>query len=249
MIKLKGILLVLFLQFTLSSVYAEPLYAEVIESDTAYVTALSGLKLRLTPNTQSEVITVLQFGEQITLVCNTHEEAPTINWTPGEWAEVQYETVTGYVHNGFISRLPVGSPGILSDDFSLCLLLEEYVDEIFTPVEWADTIEFHTGLDRHFHVKYEYELQEGVVYHYHLYWDRERAEVFIPQIRVMDAYYLIRSLLIPYRQGEKILDDIIYIKGNKTEINEIVSRKQPYIKIKEENGGVRIAVQDFVQGC
>jgi hypothetical protein len=226
----------------------------VSEPSNSTVFALSGLKLRLAPALNAEVITVIDFGEAVTVLKTLDDQLytpPEIEWTAGSWALVNYDGMTGYVYDGFISRLPFPSPRLTNESFGLANLLDEYVAQHLNPEIKPDTIKYHVEMDRHYHIKIKHYLNDGIRYNRHLFLEKEKATLTIPNIRITDAYQFVRSLLIGYDKGAEILNGVLFKQDANGDIYEISDRYRKNLIIKSYDGAnVSIIVQDFAElGC
>ena len=218
------------------------------------VFALSGLKLRLAPALNAEVITVIDFGESLTLIKTLDRDLyhpPSIEWTQGSWALVDYDGMTGYIYDGFISDLPFPTPRLTNEQFGLTPLLDEYISTNLDSVFKSDTVKYHIKQDRNYHIKVKHYLADGVRYDRHQYIDKEKGVLTLPDTRITDAYQFIRALLIGYDEGQKILKNVLFKKDENGNIYEISDRFRRHLIIKSYDGqNVSVIVQDFAElGC
>jgi len=74
--------------FILITVFSGQLMSNNIpENKTAHVYAFSGLKLRIQPNMESEVLEIIPYGDKVQ-VLNNSGHSQRIEWMSGEWVEV-----------------------------------------------------------------------------------------------------------------------------------------------------------------
>lgn len=214
--------------------------------DTAYVAAISGLKLRLHPTKTSESILVMDFGSPVLIEELFEDRTDKAGWTEGIWLRINYDGVSGFAFSGFLSPVPVPSPRLESSEFALSTLLEGYTLRNFSPVQSTDTVEYHTGLDKYFHVKRTHTLADGVKVERHTYWNCDQVDVYLPNARAMDGYHLIRAFITPYQEQFGILEDLIFIEGEENNIKQVDSRYLERVHICEKgNGRLHISVRDF----
>lgn len=111
MVKMKAIIL-LFLLLPLS-LFSQRTYSP---NQTVYCWAKSGLNLRNQPNTQGAKITKVPFKGVLTVVDSIKGISYLDTLTKdknhpllikGNWIKVAYKNDTGYVFDGYISRIPV----------------------------------------------------------------------------------------------------------------------------------------------
>ena len=79
-----------------------------IENDTLNVLAINGLNIRLAKSGQSEKIGNIKYGESV-VIKNTFKFAhkDTIERRAGNWVEINYKDKTGFIFDGYLSKLPV----------------------------------------------------------------------------------------------------------------------------------------------
>jgi hypothetical protein len=94
------------------------------QGDTLFCFAPSGLKLRDQPNGQA--LTVVPTGASVIVDTVDNYLSASFDNILGQWVRVRYKSYTGYVFDGYLSRLP--PPGI--SDTSM----QQYVDRHFKPV-------------------------------------------------------------------------------------------------------------------
>ena len=206
-----------------------------------YVYAMSGLKLRYQPSFHADVITVLEYGEEVTIVkwLGEQESRLSNDWSSGRWVEVEYlGGIKGYVYDGYLSDLPLPE-----SDFStevLTSLLERYAVKNMG-YRSTDTTNYHTELDENFHIRYTHHLSGNAFFKYDVFWDSERAELELPGTRIMDAYHLVRALLTASGNWNGLQDEIIFKADEDGHIYEVRTRYSSRIKIRKLiNGNVRI---------
>src|SRR5690554_4891367 len=69
-----------------------------------YVTAVSGLTLRKSPNLQSEKLVVMPLGTKVTIVNAEEEHTMNVGGIDGAMDEVEYNGQKGFAFNGFLSK-------------------------------------------------------------------------------------------------------------------------------------------------
>ena len=96
------------------------------------VVAPSGLKLRATPGSDGEVLTIIP-SKSVVLRIDNELYLPVedeINYIRGEWIYVSYHGEEGYVFDGFLSRLPIPIHEFEKTQFDLDLIypLESWME-------------------------------------------------------------------------------------------------------------------------
>ena len=69
-----------------------------------YVTAVSGLTLRKSPNLQSEKLVVMPLGTKVTIVNAEEEHTMNVGGIDGAMDKVEYNGQKGFAFNGFLSK-------------------------------------------------------------------------------------------------------------------------------------------------
>jgi hypothetical protein len=220
---------------------------ERFAGNTFFVQALNGLKLRHEPTFNSQVITVLDYGEVVTYLGDTPESTPfKVGYATGKWVHVDVNGLEGYVFDGFISRLPL--PEVLPHTDYLTSVLEQYAHTNFNLIT-ADTIERSSEMDERFHVKYKFDFEGGVRLHYDAYWQSELMKLEFPDIRIMDAYHLVNALLTVSDLKSIYGENLIFKINDEGQIYEISDRLRENIIIKSHlNNTVTIEFITYV-GC
>lgn len=211
---------------------------------TLFVHALDGLKLRQEPSLKAPVITILDYGEPITLLGSTPEDTPfNVGYTTGKWVHVDVNGIVGYVFDGFTSTLPI--PEVLPNTDYLTTLLERYVHYNFDLVS-ADTIERSSEMDDRFHVKFNYLFEDNVRFKYDAYWQSESATLEVPGIRIMDAYHLVKELFTVAQIKHD--GELIFKVNDAGTIYEISDRYRSDIIIRDRGEYVSIQFKTYA-GC
>ena len=204
---------------------------ERFAGQTLIVHALNGLKLRYEPSFKSQVITVLDYGEGITLLGETPESTPfKIGYTTGKWIHIDVNGLEGYLFDGFVSSLPI--PEVLPHTEYLTSALEQYTHANF---DWTttDTIVRSSEMDERFHVKYRYNFNENVRMLYSAYWQSESVKLELSDVRIMDAYHLVKALLTVTDLKSVYGDELIFKINDDGDIYEISDRLKEDIIIKK----------------
>lgn len=71
-----------------------------------YVQALQGLSLRTNSDLKAKVVVIVPFGAEVEVMSDPQPKVPITNSNiPGTWVMVKHGTSTGYMFDGFLSRL------------------------------------------------------------------------------------------------------------------------------------------------
>jgi len=239
---LAGLLMLLF--YTQMWGTGKPLFSEGAQ---LYVMANSGLTLRAQPNSQSESLGVLEFGFSV-LVLNQPDSIETyekIDWVEGNWVYVEHEGVIGYMFDGYLSDLPLPSY-----DFEKCQL---DMDLIYPLESWT---EVNLGLE------HTDTLNAGTLSKFTSYFeagdmliqthknDEYKIELYLKDIRVMDAYHLLLSMLDGKKSIESFKDMSTFIEDRSDELYKIsIDIDNPVWIRKLKNGDVKITVKTLNYLC
>jgi hypothetical protein len=132
--------------------------------DKLYVYSREGLSLREQADPKGKLISVVTFGAEVVVQPDTKARVSyTSSYIPGAWVKVKYGNTSGYMFNGFLSRLkamPLTTPEKSSEDFSNYLIKElKLIKETKTSPDKI-YVEFNR-LDLGNGVTHEYRLYEG----------------------------------------------------------------------------------------
>ncbi len=210
------------------------------------VVANSGLTLRMFPGTHGAAIKVIPFGEQVTVIDNTDEHPDRVDWVDGHWVMVTHDGDTGYVFNGFLSELAIPEYDFEVSQFELDLIypLESYAEYRFNADGEADTI--HSTKRTKVIQKFEHgekmiKTSNGDYY---------KTQLFLNDIRIMDAYHLVLQMVQEKSNQEVFKNESVFIQGRSGEIETIKVKLDNPIDIRKlSNGQIRISILTSESGC
>jgi len=209
------------------------------------VYAFSGLKLRVSPGLDSEVLTVIPYGESVQLLEKT-ELHESIEWMSGHWVKVQYGIESGYIFDGFISDLPVPQHGfeLSKNDLDLTYPLIAWSEHHFDELLEGDTINYDFSEVLHQNLEHGHTLtRKDTPYSF-------KVILKLADTDLEEAYNLLRSLL--KTEAERITFDnkSIFVADNDEYIDRIkVKLDQPVLLKELSDGSVSITVTDYQYGC
>ncbi len=213
---------------------------------TLIVHAINGLKLRLEPSFKAQTITVLDYGEALTLLGDTPEGEPfNIGYATGKWVHVDVNGIDGYVFDGFTSTLPI--PEVIPHTTYLTTVLERYAHGNFKLLT-TDTIARSSEMDERFHVKYKFTFEDNIRMNYNAYWQSESIRLDIPNIRIMDAYHLVKALLTVSDLKHLYGQELVFKINDYGHIYEISDRFKEDIIIRDRGEFISIEFKTYV-GC
>jgi uncharacterized protein YgiM (DUF1202 family) len=238
---MKNIIFLLIASLTLTSLSA----TTTPEIKTKNVVAFSGLKLRIAPGLDQQVLMVVPYGEQVTILEET-DIALSVEWLEGNWTKVEYENTEGYIFNGFLTDFPIPSNDfeLTQNDLQLTYPLLAWTEFHFDQVQNPDTIS-----KKDFQKVIQY-LEEGKVL------TREENNAYfkstlkIKNGQISDAYNLLKGMLLTKKEREEFTNNSVFISDTEGEIYRIkINLLSPVNIKKEKNGDVTISSISFHQGC
>lgn len=212
------------------------------------VIAPSGLSLRSAPGLDSKVLDIIHYGEQVTLINNTTEThiTQTIEWTSGTWVLVSHDGVEGYVFDGYLTSLSIPTEEYeLSYTLDLISSTEAWMDINKSLVETPDTLIREDGLAK---VIYLFDDNEKMVNtnHENFY----KLEVYLSDIRIMDAYHLLQSMIVAKEDRNTFVEESIFIEEHTGDLSRIkVNTENSIIIDKMPNEQIKISMYSPYTGC
>lgn len=209
------------------------------------VYAFSGLKLRVSPGLDTEVLTVIPYGESVKLLEKT-ELHESIEWMSGHWVKVQYGDVSGYIFDGFISDLPVPQHGfeMTKNDLDLTYPLIAWSEYHFDELTDGDTINYEQSEIFHQNLEYGHTLtRKDTPYSF-------KVTLTLEDTDLAAAYNLLRSLLKTEAERLTFDNKTIFVADNDEYIDRISIKLDQPVLIKElSDSRVSITVSDYQYGC
>lgn len=216
--------------------------------ETLNVVANAGLKMRLTPDLNGELIKVIPYGERVEVLNNNDAlKSEVLEYVSGNWLLVSYEGQTGYVFDGYLTPLSIPSYDfeLNMDNIGFMNSLEAYVNYRFISIEVPDTIMGNNGMTK---VVQRYNNDAKMTQVYNINYSQIILE--LSDIRLMDAYHLLISMLADKDQKENFLDHSIFITDTEGQTERInINIEEQTIIDKLPNGNVRIRLLRYDEGC
>ncbi len=211
------------------------------------VTAASGLKMRVMPNLESEVLAIIPYSAKVQVVKNelSIEKSMVIDYVSGKWVEVEYDGMQGYVFDGFLSHLPMPEMEWEKTQFDLDLIhpLETWVDYHGLGYEATDTIASSSMTK----IKYSYgnnsimERMNTPQYY--------KTRVYVEGARIMDVYHLLNNMLKDKNERKAFSDNTLFIEGKDGQLSRIKVELENPVLIKKSEEGVWVEIKSYSQGC
>ncbi len=208
------------------------------------VFATSGLKLRAFPSLQAEVLDVVRYGDQVT-VLNTfdfsEQYAERIDWIDGHWIFVEFEGLAGYLFDGYLSDLdfPGSENELCSDGYSYAYTLSAYLEQNYL---------LQHRLDSSLHKDIRL-LDYGIKIKRIFRDTSEVMEIEMPGFKINEVLNLMRSM-VPDRQGRVLFEkSLLFQEGISGEIEKItVNFDNPVTLQKKQNGNLLVKASG-ISGC
>ncbi len=218
--------------------------AKETEPSTGFVTAFSGLKLRVSPGSQGQVLKVIPYGESVEIM-EVSDVQQRIEWLEGNWIKVSYLGIEGYVFDGFVTTmvLPEDDVELSNEDSDLTYPLLAYIEKNHNLMSMPDSTVRHNTQK----VGYQYDNislnTEESRYHFKVVSEFEN-------IKLKDAYNLMRSMLLTKQERQEFERQTLFIKNRDGVVDNIkIGIENPVQIKKSKNGNVKITVTAFYQGC
>ncbi len=217
----------------------------VNEEPSLIVMAKSGLKLRLTPEINAPVLGVISYGEKVEIIKDdtTSSSLFRIEWVEGTWIKVKSKGQIGYIFDGFVSILnvPLWDAEFSSDINNLSIALYTWafnnyeflkIDTLAKSENSITTVSNLSGNELFVH-------------------DSEqmmKVEFSISNIRIMDAYHLIESMMDTRSNRSILKENSVFFENQFGKVNRI-KINGGLIVISEIAGQIKISCQTIHQGC
>lgn len=220
------------------------------EENILHVVANSGLLLRAEPSINAAVIEKIPYGATVEKLIDTLNSEPLhqqIEYVEGTWSLVKYEGEIGYVFDGYLSPLAIPTQHFEtnSDDMDLIYNLDSWIDYhlidekvskiALSKEDGVKTKIFHTDGSKTIKTKTS---------SYFL------LETELQNIRVMDAYHLLKNMLTEDFQKATFGNKTIFIQDVDGQLNRIkINLERPIDIRKMPNGNVKIKIVSAEIGC
>ena len=218
-----------------------------IEGTQLYVVANSGLTLRLEPNKNAESLGVAMFGSSVEVLNqpDSVQNIERLNWVEGKWIYVEYDGITGYMFDGYLSDLPMPIY-----DFEKCQL---DLDLVYPLESWADV-----NLGKSNSKTVEAGMLKKVTETYlggeklvrSLKTDDYKLELYLNDVRLMDAYHLLQSMIDSKSRLETFKEESTFIEDREGELYKVkINLDNPIVLRKLKSGEVKIEIRSDNYMC
>lgn len=206
------------------------------------VVAPSGLMLRTNPNQHSKAINMIEFGDEVKVVHRDETLSPrdVIDWTEGQWIMVEYGGEVGYVFDGFLTDLPL--PTMLfekvQEPLEFVSPMESWVNHHFINTSPTETIQKANGNIQT--VDLFDNGQKMVRSDFDEYF---KMEVYLADVRLMDGYNLLTSMLTSKDEIATFKNKTIFIEDNDGKLKRIkINLDDPIYIDKYQDDKVKISL-------
>jgi len=237
---LAGLLMLVF--------YSQSWAVEPYDSGTSlYVTAYSGLHMRTAPDARANSVMVLSHGDRVEVLEQPDSlVAQKLDWVTGHWILVSHEGEEGYIFDGFLTPL-----NIPTNEWEKCQL---DLDMIYPLEQWTeinhlllktDTVEgvYITRVTDYFEDGTKLvKTNSGDIY---------KIELHLKDVRMMDAYHLLQSMLDDRPRIRTFQNESIFIEeAHNTDLKRIKVKLDNPVDIRRVNEDtIKISIHSQEYPC
>jgi len=212
-----------------------------IEGTQLYVMANSGLTLRIGPSMNSESLGVVEFGSSVSVLNqpDSIQNTQKLNWVEGKWIYVEYDGVIGYMFDGYLSDLPMPIYEFekCQMDLDLVYPLESWAEvnlgECKSQAVEAGTLKKVT--DRFVGGEKMVRSHKN---------DDFKLELYLNDIRLMDAYHLLQSMIDSRARLQTFKDESTFIEDRDGELYKVKIDLDNPIEIRKlKSGDIKIVIR------
>lgn len=212
-----------------------------VEGTQLYVVANSGLTLRMEPTANSESLGIVEFGSSVEVLNqpDSIQKYEKLNWVEGNWIYVDYDGVTGYMFDGYLSDLPMPIYEFEKCQMDLDLIypLESWVD-VNLGISETDIVEAGTlkkVIDRYVGGEKLIRSQKN---------DDYKLELYLNDIRLMDAYHLLQSMIDSRSRLETYKTESTFIEDRNGDLYKVkINLDNPIVLRKLKSGVIKIEIR------
>ncbi|MGH7452937.1 MAG: WG repeat-containing protein, partial [bacterium] len=173
--------------------------------DTLNVLSRSGLELKQASNPDSRTLSVVPYGEQVVVENNSVKVEFEMEGIAGHWVLAKFGNVSGFIFDGFLSKLPAPP-----DD---CSSLESYVEARLGPGK-KETIKINTCAEADFSDLTVQKCKWSAVLETPGLWEGLLWILKIPNIRLEEGFLIAKLLW-----GEMFEHEVFSKDSNQIEIS------------------------------
>ena len=218
-----------------------------IEGTQLYVVANSGLTLRVAPNADSESLGIVEYGSSVEVLNqpDSIQFLERLNWVEGRWLFVEYDGITGYMFDGYLSDLPMPIY-----EFEKCQL---DLDLIYPLESWTEVNlgEFESNVVEAGALKRVTDKFIGGEKMVRSHKDDEyKLELYLNDIRLMDAYHLLQSMIDSKDRLETFKDESTFIEDGEGDLSKVKINLDNPVEIRKlKSGNVKIIIRSDNYTC
>ena len=235
---------ILFIILIIGGLFTLTTASEPSKGELVNVFAPSGLKLRTAPHLDAEVVDIVRYGDRVKIL-NTfgypEENAARIDWIDGHWILVEFDGLSGYIFDGYLSNLPFPDDldQIVSNGYSFTYTLGEYFESHFEIKNILDSTA----------VSFKYILENGCKIKQSIHDGLWKLEIEIPDYSIHEILNVMRGM-IPDRKDRVVFDkSLLFIEGSSGSIEKIKINLEEQATIeKKQNGNILVKASGY-SGC
>lgn len=217
-----------------------------LEGTTMQVVAPSGLNLRHAPAMDSPVITIMPYGS--TVILKKFDNSTTVErveWTDGNWIQVDFEGKIGWTFDGFLTvfEVPNHELATVYEDLNFLYPIEFWARGQFL----ASNIDTMVNLGYSIEKIHEFTNNAKMIIHEFDTYNTLELELY--DTRVMEIYQILLSMINSPEGVEEVKDVSIFIEKNGT-IEQVKINLDNPISIKRVGDNkIKVKVTSHIDGC
>lgn len=190
----------------------------------SHVFAPSGLQLRASLQRRAKRLAIIPYGAKL-VVKKVSEQPFQSDWVKGNWAYVKYDTLEGYVFDGYLSTFPAPDTSRFENcESDYPSLLRDYVSLNFQPISPRDTNQVDPQSGESFDLQTEQYFTDSLKLTTHQFNTGSSTEFIIPNSHIEDIYVLLHALLQTCQDARELQDSLVFVKNRKGRIYKIYDR-------------------------
>lgn len=205
------------------------------------VFAPSGLKLRESLNRYAEVLTIVPYGADVEVL----EVSPNpfaMDWVRGNWVLVKYDTLEGYLFDGYLSTYPAPPIGTGKECYSnYALQLRNFTRDYFTAISIPDTVQLNPENGEAYHLEIVQYYEDSLKLTIQQFWEGSSVSLEFPEAHLEEVYILLAAILEGCDDAKELKDSLLFVKDRYNVIYKIYDR-DGNISIQSTEKGVELVM-------
>lgn len=189
------------------------------------VFAPSGLKLRQSLQRRAKT-SVVPYGAEVEVLHAT-PDSYFIDWVRGNWVFVRYDTLEGYMFDGYLSDLALPEIDEPEDcEQGYAELLKSYVSKNYKALSQLDSVAYEDGPYDSLYTRYKLRQLLTDSTYWVVFPDVEMSsyEIELPETHLEEAYVLLQAILCACSDADSLKDEILFVKNRHNRIYKIYDK-------------------------